>query len=114
MTDPTPKGRKPTIAELEDILSDSKPRMIQLHHDGSITSELDPTPEERPIFDSWAEDNDACCDTDEEAECFLRWMRAAVEARQEWCARVLEDPRSLVLSWSEIAAAIRKGPDAVE
>lgn len=33
--------RKPTIAELEKILSDPNPRMIQLHHDGSITSEPD-------------------------------------------------------------------------
>lgn len=32
---------KPTIAELEDILKDPNPRMIQLHHDGSITSEPD-------------------------------------------------------------------------
>lgn len=93
----------------------------------------DPTPEESEIFNLWAAENDACSDTDQEAECFLRWSRAAVEAERERYSK-FEDQvcmlvsllRSVVMSgeqWSStcedefnkyltLRAAIRKEPDA--
>jgi len=76
----------------------------------------DVTPEEKELLHHFQNDNAVCRNAADEAECFLRWSRAAVEAEKERCAVVVEEGACIGLCFhftcerqKQRAAAIRKG-----